>query len=141
MQLTVDLIKKSGGFSGGLVKKTVKWSNEGEDFEADVFVRPMSYQTSVGDAEAIRAGDDFLANRIAKHICDAEGFPVFQLSDITGFDKEGSPIMTTNEAGEEEERGALNKGLADALIEIIHEVSGVGKTRPPLGERKSSGTS
>lgn len=130
MQLTVENLRTAGGFTGGPVKRTVSWEFNGETVEAEVWVRPMSYQTAVKDIAAYRNGGDVIAYRIAACICHEDGSPVFQLSDITGFNEDGTPVMVKQD-GEEVERGPLNKDLADALMMVVSEVSGLGKQKKP----------
>ncbi|MCY1358808.1 Phage tail assembly chaperone, TAC [compost metagenome] len=56
-----------------------------------------------------------MAGRIAACICDQEGKPVFTPADITG---EADP-----------ERGPLDGNLTMALLGVIGEVNGLGKTQ------------
>ena len=129
MKLTVDALNKSGGFTGGPVKKHVNWMNEGDELTADVWIRPMSYHTAVKDLSAFQDGGDIVAQRIALCVCDEDGAPVFQVSDITGYDKDGKPIKVKGDDGKMIERGPLNKELADALMLLVSEVSGLGKSK------------
>lgn len=128
MQLTVDSLKKSGGFAGGPVKREVEWVNNGETVKAEVWIRPMSYHTAVKDISSYQSGSDIIAHRLALCICHEDGSPVFQVSDITGYDDEGKPIKV-KENGKMVERGPLNKELSDALMVLVSEVSGLGKTK------------
>ena len=129
MQLTIDSIKNAGGFSGAPVKREIEWSFEGETVRADVWVRPMSYHTAVTDVATYQSGGDIVACRLAACVCHEDGSPVFQVSDITGINEEGEPIMVKNEDGKKVERGPLNKELSDALMTLVSEVSGLGKTK------------
>lgn len=128
MQLTVDILKKSGGFAGGPVKREVEWVNNGETVKAEVWIRPMSYHTAVKDISSYKSGADIIAHRLALCILHEDGSPVFQVSDITGYDDEGKPIKV-KENGKMVERGPLNKELSDALMVLVSEVSGLGKTK------------
>lgn len=128
MQLTVESLKKSGGFAGGPVKREVEWVNNGETVKAEVWIRPMSYHTAVKDISSYQSGADIIAHRLALCICHEDGSPVFQVSDITGYDDEGKPIKV-KENGKMVERGPLNKELSDALMVLVSEVSGLGKTK------------
>lgn len=141
MQLTVESIGSSGGFTGGPVKRQVSWEVGGEEFTADVWIRPMSYHTAVNDITAINSGRDVVAHRLAHCVCHEDGSPVFRVSDITGIDEEGRPVMVLNDDGEEVERGALDSNLANALMILVSEVSGLGKKKSRLPRKKSSGTS
>lgn len=139
MQLTVDSLNKSGGFAGGPVKKEVEWEHNGEMVKADVWIRPMSYHTAVKDISAYQSGADIIAHRLALCVCHEDGSPVFQYSDITGY-KEDDTLVMVKEAGGMVERGPLNKQLADALMVLVSEVSGLGKKMPNSPGKKSSGT-
>jgi len=126
MDLTLDNLSKTGGFTGGPVKREVEWQFDGETVKADVWIRPMSYHTAVKDVAAYNAGSDLVAHRLALCICHEDGSPVFLSSDITGIDDEGVPIMIKVD-GKDVERGPLNKEMADALMGLVGEVSGLGK--------------
>lgn len=127
--LTVDAIAKSGGFTGGVVRREVKWKQGGEECSFIVHVRPMSYHTAVNDATNVNGPRPMVvARRLAACLCDAEGAPLFRVSDITGLNDDGTPIMVKNpESGEMEERGAFSANLSNALLAVIGEVSGLGK--------------
>lgn len=141
MQLSVDVIKQSGSFTGGPVKRFVEWTVNGETFKADVFVRRLSYHTLTGDVSASQHGYDLVASRIASSICHEDGSPVFMASDITGLDDEGRPIMVKDDEGNDVERGPICKSLTDALIEVINDVNGLGKRGKKLSAtNNSSGT-
>lgn len=139
MQLTIDALSKKGGFVGAPVKKQVEWVKDGETFKFDVYVRPMNYHTAVKDVENMRSGADIVASRIAYCICHEDGSPVFRVSDITGIDEEGNPIMV-KEKGKLVERGPLCKALTDSLLVLISEVSGLGKKSKSSAPSKNSGT-
>lgn len=142
MQLTVESIRSSG-FTGGPVKREVVWTVDGEEVKADVWIRRMSYHTAKTDFLSLAGVGDGVAQRIAACVCHEDGSPVFQVSDITGVNENGEPIMTKDENGEMVERGALNSSLSSALMLLISEVSGLGKTKPKQSTRrkKTSGTS
>lgn len=114
MQLSIDGLKEKGAFTGAPVEKEVKWSQDGEEFTATVFVRKLCYHSAVGDIMAARNGDG-VARRIAVCICDDKGEAVFKPEDITG---EADP-----------ERGPLNDSLTMALLNLIGEVNGLGKKK------------
>lgn len=130
MELTLDALKSAGGFAGGLVKKKVEWHHEGEPVTFDVWIRPMSYHTAVGDIAAVKSNGDIIAHRLAASVCHEDGSPVFLVSDITGINADGTPIMTKDADGKPVERGPLNRELADALMVLVSEVSGLGKRKP-----------
>lgn len=111
MKLTIDNLKGVGAFAGGAVLKTVQWSQNGEDFEAEVYVRPMSYQ-SVSEA---KEGENTVAHRIATHILNEDGTPVFTVDDVTG--------------AADPERGPLGLALTNALMAMIAEVTFSGKKK------------
>lgn len=115
MELNIANLKKSQAFTARPVEKTIEWA--GSSFTC--FVRPLSYQTAIGDIAAHR-GADPLACRIASSICDAEGKAVFSVADITG---EADP-----------EKGALDPDLTNLLLIAIGEVQNAGK--PPATKRK-----
>lgn len=127
MELNVEMLGSVGGFIGGPVKKQVSWESGGEENTADVYIRPMSYHTAASDSRALKEGGNILAIRIAEHVCHQDGSPVFRVEDITGINKDGSPVMI-KQGRKKVERGPLCKSLSDALIMLITEVSGLGKT-------------
>lgn len=144
MHLSVETISRLGGYTGGPVKKTVKWNQDGEDLEADVHVRPMSYHTAIGDAaNAGEPREMVVARRLSVCLCAEDGAPLFRLSDITGLDDDGQPVMVKNDQGKRVERGAMNVNLTTALLALVGEVSGLGKQKPKKRSaiRKQSGTS
>lgn len=144
MKLTVESLRQIGAFTGGAVQRQVEWLQNGELVSAEVWVRPLSYQTATTDVLALRAGESAWPRRIAMCICQEDGSPVFpQLSDITGIGDDGKPILTEDENGQMVERGGINHSLFDALVMSIVEVSGLGKmlTSSSLNQQKSSGTS
>jgi hypothetical protein len=112
MDLSLDNLKKSKAFTSRPVEKTIEWKKDGDVHKFTTFVRPLSYQTAIGDIAAHR-GADPLASRIAASICDAEGRAVFTVADITG---EADP-----------EKGALDPDLTNLLLIAIGEVQNVGK--------------
>lgn len=145
MLLTTDTISKLGGYTGGPVKRTVKWKHNGEDFEAEVWVRAMSYHTAVNDLAGLGESRGLVvARRLSACLCDEEGTPLFQVSDITGVKDDGTPVMAKDpESGEMVERGPICTGLTNALLEVIGEVSGLGKKKPKENSTSTtpSGTS
>lgn len=116
-------------FCGKPVKESIVWSDQGEDYSIDVWVRRYSYETAVADLQAISRGDSAQAHRIAKAIVDEDGQPVFSVEDITG---EASP-----------ERGPLSQSLTMALLGAIYRVNNLGKhqAQPTSTEMPSSGAS
>lgn len=67
-----------------------------------------------------------IAGRIAAHICNENGEPIFTEEDILGTASE--------------ERGALDGPIVIALLAVIQEVNELGKTTNSQ-ERTSSGVS
>lgn len=112
--LSIDALKKAGAFTGRPIQKEIKWTQQGEDYTATVFVRPLGYQSAVSDLMAATGKQDGLAGRIAASICDEDGKAVFKPEDITG-EADG-------------DRGALDGALTYALLAAITEVNNLGKT-------------
>lgn len=127
MQLTLDALKETGAFTGRPVEKEIKWkSRDGKEHIATVFVRPMGYHTTKADLLAYNGKSDPIAERIAAHICNEDGEPVFTAADILG-------TAST-------ERGALDGPIVMALLAVIQEVNELGKTTNSQ-EKTSSGVS
>lgn len=127
MELSIDSLKGMGAFTSAPVEKEIRWVRGDDEFTATVFVRPLSYRSAVSDIAAHANNGDAVAGRIASCICDKDGAPVFSAADITG---EADP-----------ERGPLDHSLTMALLSVIGEVSGMGKSQPASSPKsKSSGT-
>lgn len=116
MQLSIQSLKDMGAFTGAPVEKEITWKQGDKEFTATVYVRPLSYKAAVSDLQALSGKVDGVAGRIAASICDEHGKAVFTPGDITG---EADP-----------ERGALDGNLTMALLAVIAEVNGLGKTEP-----------
>lgn len=114
MKLNIDELQKAGAFSGAPVAKKVTWKQKDQEFEADVFVRRLSYHSAVSDITSMTGKKDPVAGRIAACIVDEKGNPVFTPEDITG------------EA--DKKRGPLDGNLTVALLQVIGEVNNLGKT-------------
>lgn len=115
MQLTLDTLKETGAFTGRPVEKEIKWKGrDGKEHIATVYVRPMGYHTTKAELLAYNGKSDPIAERIAAHICDQDGAPVFTAADILGT---ATP-----------ERGALDGPIVMALLAAIHDVNELGKT-------------
>lgn len=127
MKLSIDSLKEAGAFSGAPVEKQIKWRQGEEEYEATVYVRPLSYQAAMSDIASIHAKGDAAAGRIAASICDEEGKPVFTAADITG---EADP-----------ERGALNHALTIELLRVIAETNSLGERRAKSPTKKKSSAS
>lgn len=115
MELSIAALKEVGAFTGAPVEREITWKQGEREITATVYVRPLSYKSAVSDLAAMAGRVDAVAGRIAACICDAEGKPVFTPADITG---EADP-----------ERGPLDGNLTMALLQVIAEVSGVGKAQ------------
>ncbi|WP_333781771.1 phage tail assembly chaperone family protein, TAC [Pseudomonas tohonis] len=115
MPLSLENLASMGAFTGALVEREITWRQGAAEHRVTVFVRPLSYLTTVTDLRASRDDSDPVAARIAASICNAEGKPVFTVGDITG---DANP-----------ERGPLNDQLALALLVAIGEVNQLGKTK------------
>lgn len=114
MKLSIQSLTEVGAFTGAPVEKQIKWKQGAKEFEATVFVKPLSYSAAVSDLKALAGKADGVAGRIAASICDEKGTPVFAPEDITG---EADPA-----------RGALDGNLTMALLVAIAEVNNMGKT-------------
>ena len=138
MKLSLEGLQSSGGFTGAPVKREIEWVKGDETLVFDVYVRRLSFQTAVTDVHALSGHGDLAANRIAYCICDEHGARVFKVSDITGVNDDGSPVL--NDDGTE--RGGIDNNLTLSLLSVIGEVNGLGKPRPQTSRRKrKSGTS
>lgn len=113
MQLNIDNLKTIGAFTGAPVEKQIKWKQGDEEHTATVFIRPLSYKSTVSDLQAVNDKKDPVATRIACSVCDETGKPIFTADDITG---DADP-----------ERGALDGNLAMAMLAAIAEVNYLGK--------------
>ncbi len=115
MQLTLDTLKETGAFTGRPVEKEIKWKGrDGKEHIATVYVRPMGYHTTKAELLAYNGKSDPIAERIAAHICDQDGAPVFTAADILGT---ASP-------------GSWGAGRSDCYgpPAAIHDVNELGKT-------------
>jgi len=115
MQLSIDSLKQMGAFTGAPVEREITWKQGEDELTATVYVRPLSYLSARSDIAALTGKVDGVAGRIAACICDQEGKPVFTAADITG---EADP-----------DRGPLDGNLTMALLQVIGEVNGMGKTQ------------
>ena len=113
MQLNIENLKTIGAFTGAPVEKEIKWKQGEEEYTATVFIRPLSYKSTVSDLQGVNDKKDPVAVRIACSVCDETGTPIFTADDITG---DADP-----------ERGALDGNLAMALLAAIAEVNYLGK--------------
>ncbi len=113
MQLNIENLKTIGAFTGAPVEKEIKWKQGEEEYTATVFIRPLSYKSTVSDLQGVNDKKDPVAVRIASSVCDETGTPIFTADDITG---DADP-----------ERGALDGNLAMALLAAIAEVNYLGK--------------
>lgn len=139
MEFSVESLQQHGGFSGPPVKRSVEWQVNGETLSADVYIRPMSYSTVVDNPGGKSTGE-IVAQRLARSVCHKDGSPVFRVSDVTGYNEDGTPVITKVN-GEKVERGPLNRELTEALVALVMEVSGLGKKKPRSQETTSSGMS
>ena len=87
----------------------------------------MGYHTTKAELLAYNGKSDPIAERIAAHICDQDGAPVFTEADILGT---ATP----------EDRGALDGPIVIAFTAVIQEVNDLGKTTNSQ-EKTSSGVS
>lgn len=114
MDLSIANLTKSKAFTSKPVEKDIEWVKDGVTHKFTTYVRPLSYQTAIGDINA-RNGVDFLASRIASSLCDKDGNAVFTVADLTGQD--------------DPERGAIDPMLTQLFLVAISEVQNQGKTQ------------
>ena len=128
MQLNIDNLKGIGAFTGAPVEKEIKWKQGDVEHTATVFIRPLSYKSTVSDLQAVNDKKDPVAARIACSVCGPDGVPIFTVDDITD-----GPIIpdieSRIEGGTEgtKRMGALDGNLAMALLAAIAEVNYLGK--------------
>lgn len=125
MKLDLESIYKQGGFAGAPVEREITFKVNGEEVTGTVYVRKMSYQSAVGDIKALGSGDEVAAARIANCICDEEGNQLYQVSDVTGYYEDGSPVLDADG----NPRGGFVESLLLALWSAIAEVNGLGKSQ------------
>jgi len=114
MKLTLDALQECGAFTGAPVEREITWKKGGQEYTATVYVRALSYLSAVSDITSVHTKGDPVAGRIAACICQEDGSPVFTVGDITG---EADPA-----------RGPLDGNLTMALLTVIGEVNGLGKS-------------
>lgn len=103
-------------FTGPLVKRSIKWEQNGKELECETYIKPLSFDLAMADISGLRGdGNLAAARRIAGSICEADGSPVFTVDDVLG---------TANP-----ERGPLDGNLTLALLFAIAEVNGLGKRK------------
>ena len=114
--LNLSTLKDMGAFTGAPVECEIKWKMaDGQEYSATVWVRRLSYHSTVKELVAWKNGTDTVAARISACICDAEGNPIFTPGDITG---DADPA-----------RGPLDGELTMALLRAITEVNGLGGSK------------
>lgn len=138
MQLSIQSLTDLSAFTGRPIEKTVEWEQGGKMLKAQVFVRPLGFQTAVNDLLAQHGRLDGVAGRIAASICDAEGTPVFTVKDITHGPIDPKELAKNPETTKR--LGPLDGNLAVALLAVIHQVNDLGKTSSSAPSTKS-GTS
>lgn len=116
IKLSIADLKKSA-FVGEPVLKTVSYSQDGQDFEFDVFIRKWSYQSAINDGKAWASDRSIVvAGRILACVLDQEGNQVFDsVEQILG-------------TGDYVKQGALSDALTHALYSAVAEVNEVGKS-------------
>lgn len=115
MELTRDALKSLGAFVGAPVRKEITWDNGEEQLTSVVYIKRLSYASTMAEMQAVHGSKDATAVRIASSVCDKDGQPIFAVEDITG---EADP-----------ERGPLAGALSVALLAAIADVNGLGKPR------------
>lgn len=123
MNLDLDSLYKSGGFAGAPVKREISFTVGDNEITGTVWVRRMSYQSAVGDIRAMSNENEIAAARIANCIVDENGQQMYQISDITGYYPDGSPVLDADG----NPRGGFVESLLLALWQVIAEVNGLGK--------------
>lgn len=114
MKFSLEELGQRGAFAGAPVETEITWKQDHKDLVATIWVRRLSYASTVAELKASNLKADAIAARIAACILDEAGAPVFSPGDITG---EADP-----------ERGPLSSELTMALLAAIHEVNEPGKT-------------
>lgn len=136
MKLTIEALKGAGSFTGRPVQKEIKWRQGEEEFTATVFVRPLGYQTAVGEVLSYGGKQDNIAARIAASICDEDGNAVFASAlDITHGPLD--PVELEKDPASTKRLGSLDGALSVALLFAIQEVNDLGKTRSSPTSTKS----
>lgn len=125
MSLDLSTLYKKGAFAGAPVKREITFTADGEEITGEVWVRKLSYQSLVGDIAAINDKDKLIAIRIANSVVDENGDQLYQVSDITGYYEDGSPVM--DDKGKP--RGGFVDSLIGALWLAVMEVNGLGKSQ------------
>lgn len=124
MSLDLQSLHESGGFAGAPVRKEITFKNfYGEEITGQVWVRHLSYQSAVGDIQAIKTDGELAAARIASCIVDHRGEPLYQKHDITGVYEDGTPVLDKDG----QPRGGFVESLLHALWRAIAEVNALGK--------------
>ncbi|HBO3547937.1 phage tail assembly chaperone family protein, TAC [Pseudomonas aeruginosa] len=109
--LSLDLIKSTGGVVGSLVKKEIYYHAKGQTHKVDIHVRPSSYEQAIREFELQKQGSDVLVSRLMASIFDRKGNPLFtDESQITG-----DPVT-----GE----GKLCASLFFSLLKAVSDVNG-----------------
>lgn len=131
VNLNLDSLKEMGSFTGAPVEREITWRQGDKELTATVFVRPLSYHSARADVVSSFGKVDGVAGRIAACICDEHGKPVFTPQDITDgpvvLDDNGEPVLD-DDGLPKRTGGALDGNLTMALLSVIGEVSGAGKT-------------
>lgn len=121
MELSLNALKSAKAFSSKPVKKTITWG----EHTFDTYVRPISFQTAMGDIQSSH-GLHIIACRIASSLCDAEGKAIMTPYDVTGQ-------VVYGDKGEvlegDPEQGAMDGELVKLLLIAISEVQNAGKTK------------
>lgn len=129
MELSLETLHAEDSFvSSAPVKKTVTWTNtKGVEKSAVVFIKKRNFISVTNEFRGANSGDTYFASRIATHVVNSKGQPIFKPGDITG----------------EGENGAICDSLGLALLALISEVNSFDKQADPkpLPLTESSGTS
>lgn len=116
MKLNLQTLAEHGGTAGKPVEKQITVHDaQGQEVTFTVYVRPMSFRTALSDIDRYGNKADAVAGRIASSICDENGQDVFTPEDVTG---ESDRVQ-----------GPLTHEMTMALLNVIGEVNGMGKTK------------
>jgi len=110
-----NLFELQGAFSlAEPVKKTIEWEQGGQSHKAEVYFKPLSWQTVYGAIEERESeqGDKsaMIARNLAASLCDENGKTLYTAQQIHGQD--GKVLCTS---------------LITALLIAMNEVNGSGK--------------
>lgn len=108
-------------FNLGPAKRVIKvLGNDGNEYEADIFLRPLSFDLIMrsapdDDQDAVR---DLLAERISYSVCNEKGEPIFTKEQVKGTAPK-----------------SLNGDMVLSLMTVVNEFHGIiAKKENPEGK-------